>query len=205
MLISDRNECFTLFPGPAGTTLAGEDIVCWLEDSFGESRESVLVCLDPENTFRCDCFVLVGGGFWLLCSLAMPDRLMGLKGQVSLTGLLICRSCSICLISFFFLDVSCNAHCFFNFSRSDSALSSSSFSSRTRRSCPANAVRNAPESPGSKGRLSGDGGLAGKIGVAGSEGERITSRLEFKPIDKTEGVPMLCSAIISAQVQKFKK
>lgn len=28
-------------------------------EPFGDNRERVLVCLDPENTFRCDCFVLI--------------------------------------------------------------------------------------------------------------------------------------------------
>lgn len=28
-------------------------------EPLGDNRESVLVCLDPENTFRCDCFVLI--------------------------------------------------------------------------------------------------------------------------------------------------
>ncbi len=68
---------------------------------------------------------------------------------------------------------SCTAHCFFKFSKSSSALCSSSLSSRTRLSCAANAVRKEFESAGCGGIFPGDGGLVGSSGVFGTDDDGV--------------------------------
>ena len=99
----------------------------------GESRDNVLVCLPPSNTFLCGCFVRTYIAFRLSSSIltrpcAPASTITSRVGEVS--G----RSCSTCRISFLFFVASCTAHWRLSLSRSTSAFCSSSFNSSTRRS-----------------------------------------------------------------------
>ena len=127
--------------------------------AVGDRRESCLACREFEKTR------------WLVCRLGLPEvcsSIRCLSRSVSESSLPAPegRGCSfaICLSSLFFLDASKLAHCFLSANNSVSALLSSSRSSNTFLSCPANRVRKSGASTAGEAIVRGDD-LAGEIGV----------------------------------------
>lgn len=129
--------------------------VCMKFERSGDSRESARICW-PENFRR----ISFGASklFFGVSRLVRSDfRLSSAlwRGVLGTSSLLdgvttACNgcNCSTFLISAFFLFDSCTAHCLFSLTRSASAFASSSFSSSTRLSWPANATKNPLESLG---------------------------------------------------------
>ena len=121
----------------------------------GERSESARICC-PENFLRTSFGAsglvgLVRSAFRLSISdISALWRGVPAASSVALSVITVCSgcNCSEFLRSAFFLCASLSTHCFFNFVRSASAFSNSSFNSRTRLSWAAMATSISLESAG---------------------------------------------------------
>lgn len=165
----------------------------------GDNRESARICC-PENFLRTSFGIsrlFLGVSRLVKAAFRLSSALWrGVLGTSSLAeGVTTACSgcnCSTFLISAFFLCASCSAHCLFNFAKSASAFSSSSFNSSTRLSWPANATKNPLESLGEvSGNSTGVGGSEGTVDEVGVGLEEVGVGLEESLVFVLEAIGKL--------------